>query len=170
MGKWFCLNQGVEQTDSRWYMIQDADDYAYPWKLSVQMRAVKETRTLLNLDGFTPINADQKHITPVAPDLNNVQTIVGAEIQQCASISMKNAQIKHNYTGKYDLHNGATLFNRALHEVGFRFQPPHQGLRIALSEDSDYNLRATIQFHRTSWVPLPCYSYRLGTGHSQEHM
>ena len=170
MGKWFCLNRGVEASDSRWFMVQDADDYAYPWKLEAQMKSVKETNTLLNLAGYTPVKADQDHLVANYPDMNNIKVVLGQEIMNCASISMTNPSINHNFTGNYDLHNGASLFNRAFHEVGFRFNPPHQGLRIVLSEDSDYNLRATLQFQRTSWTPLPCYSYRLGTGHMQEHL
>jgi hypothetical protein len=168
-GKWFCLNKGVEAADSRWYMIQDADDFAYPWKLNVQMKSVKETNTLLNLAGYTAIQADQQHLTPNHPDMNNTKVILGQEIMNCATTSMTHTAINHNYTGSYDLHNGASLFNRAFHEVGFRFNPPHMGLRIILSEDSDYNLRSTLQFGKTSWTPLSCYSYRLGTGHQMEH-
>lgn len=169
-GKWFCLNRGVEASDSRWFMIQDADDYAYPWKLSAQMRSVKETNTLLNLAGYRAIQSDQDHVIPSAPDMNNIKVVIGQEIQSLASLSMSNPAINHNHTGHYDLHNGATLFNRAFHEVGFRFNPPHMGLRIILSEDSDYNLRSTLQFSRTSWTPMPCYSYRLGTGHMKEDL
>jgi len=167
-GKWHCLNRGVEASNSRWFMVQDADDYAFPWKLAVQMRAVQETNTLLNLAGYVSVQADQEHLVLNYPNLHNVKTVIGPEIRNCAAVSINNPAINHNYTAKYQLHNGASLFSRTFHEVGFRFNPPNMGLRIILSEDSDYNLRATLQFAQTSWIPLPCYSYRLGTGHQRE--
>ena len=167
-GKWFCLNRGVEASKSRWFMIQDADDFAFPWKLDVQMRAVQRTNTLLNLAGYTTVQADHDHVISNRPNLENIPTVVGGEIMNCAAVSLANPAINHNYTSKYELHNGASLFSRAFHEVGLRFNPPHLGMRIILSEDSDYNLRATLQFAKTSWTPVPCYSYRLGTGHNRE--
>jgi len=120
------------------------------------------------LAGYVTVQAEQDHVVLHKPDLENIKTIIGGEIMNCAAASMTNQAINHNYTGKYDLHNGASLFSRAFHEVGFRFNPPHLGMRIILSEDSDYNLRSTLQFSKTSWTPAACYSYRAGTGHQKE--
>ena len=165
VGKWHCLNKAISQAEGDWIMVQDADDYAYPWKARVQLRALKQTQTLLNLAGYVPIKLNSEHTVLPTPDMNNITTIIGEEIMNCAIQSYHHPQINHNYTGKYDLHNGATMFHKSFHEIGHRFLPPHLGLRLAYSEDSDYNLRATLQFAKTSWTPMPCYSYRLGSGH-----
>ena len=165
MGKWFCLNRGIEESNSRWFMIQDADDFAFPWKAEAQFQCLKQTNTFLNLAGYVPIDKNAKHEISVRPETTSV--ITGQEIMQYASMSLTNSGINHNYTGPYDLHNGASMFSKNFHEIGFRFLPPAQGLRLARSEDSDYNLRATLQFGKTSWLTKPCYSYRLGSGHPE---
>ena len=166
-GKWFCLNKAIASTNAEWFMIQDADDFAFPWKVRVQMNALKATKTLLNLAGYVPIDAQGIHLSPPMPSLHDVVTIVGDEIMNSAVMSLQNPMINHNYTGQHEIHNGASMFHRNMHDIGFRFHPPGQGLRIARSEDSDYNLRATLLFGRTSWTPLKCYSYRLGSGHPE---
>jgi len=166
-GKWFCLNKVISSTNCEWFMIQDADDFAYPWKARVQLRALKETKTLLNLAGYDPIAGNSKHIIPPAPSFNEVTTIIGEEIMHHGVTSLQNPMINHNYTGQYELHNGATMFHRNFHDIGFRFNPPGHGLRLTCSEDSDYNLRASLIFGRTSWTPMKCYSYRLGSGHPE---
>ena len=164
-GKWSCLNKAIEMTSSRWYMIQDADDYAFPWKAESQLKCLKETNTALNLAGYVPISIEEDHSVR---DPGTIESVSRDEIFRCAHLSLKNPHVHHNYTGKYDLHNGASMFSRSFHEIGFRFQPPGMGLRITRSEDSDYNLRATLQFGRTSWLTKLCYSYRLGSGHPEE--
>ena len=165
-GKWSCLNKVINMTDSKWYMIQDADDYAFPWKAQSQLECLLETNTFLNLAGYIPIQVNDTHRVPVLESLEHFH-IKGQEIMQCASMSLTNPSINHNYTGRHNLHNGASMFSRNFHEIGFRFHPPAKGLRLARSEDSDYNLRATLQFGRTSWLTKPCYSYRLGSGHPE---
>ena len=165
-GKWSCINKAIAVTDTRWYMIQDADDYAYPWKAESQLAALLETKTMLNLAGYLPIGVSDDHAIPnISEDQYNV--IVGRELSDCAGLALRNPHVHHNYTGSYQVHNGASMFSRAFHELGFRFNPPDQGLRIARSEDSDYNLRCTLQFGKTSWLTKPCYSYRLGSGHPE---
>ncbi len=166
-GKWYCLNTAISATDSKWIMVQDADDFAFPWKAKVQLRALRETNTLLNLAGYVPIQANQAHTSIPQPDLHDVATIIGDEILQHAHLSMTHPQIHHNFTGKYDVHNGATMFHRYFHDIGVRFHPPGFGLRLTRSEDSDFNLRTTMLLGKTSWTPLPCYSYRLGSGHPE---
>ena len=166
-GKWHCLNQAIASTNAEWFMIQDADDFAFPWKARVQKEALKQTKTLLNLAGYVPIAKEEEHVQVLSPSFDNIPTIVGEEIMNSAILSLQNPMIHHNYTGQHDIHNGASMFHRSLHDIGFRFQPPGFGLRIARSEDSDYNLRATLIFGRTSWTPMPCYSYRLGSGHPE---
>ena len=166
-GKWYCLNSAIEQSDSQWIMVQDADDYAFPWKATVQLRALKETNTSLNLAGYVAVEYNQGHCTPPVPNLNELNVIIGEEIMQHNFISIKHPQIHHNSTGRYQLHNGATMFHSGFHDIGVRFHPPNLGLRVARSEDSDFNLRVTSQFHKTSWLLAPCYSYRLGSGHPE---
>tara|TARA_B100000963_G_C22421253_1_gene577741 strand:- start:80 stop:793 length:714 start_codon:yes stop_codon:yes gene_type:complete len=166
-GKWHCLNQAIGSTNAEWFMIQDADDFAFPWKARVQIESLKQTKTLLNLAGYVPISANASHIIPSVPSFNDIPTIVGEEIMHCAVTSLQNPMINHNYTGQHELHNGATMFHRSFHDIGFRFLPPGHGLRLTRSEDSDYNLRASLIFGRTSWTPIKCYSYRLGSGHPE---
>ena len=164
-GKWSCLNKVINSSNTKWYMIQDADDYAFPWKAEKQLQVLQQTKTLLNLAGYIPINVDDVHTVP--NELAPSTSVSKQEIFELANLSANNRYIHHNYTGNYDLHNGATMFSRSFHQIGFRFQPPNMGLRIARSEDSDYNLRCTLQFNKTSWLVQPCYSYRLGSGHPQ---
>ena len=166
-GKWSCLNKVIESTSTRWYMIQDADDYAFPWKATDQLRALKESNTSLNLAGYIPIQLGENHTVPILSEKSDFPIISGKLLFEHAGISLRNPNIHHNYTGQYNVHNGASMFSRSFHELGFRFQPPELGLRIARSEDSDFNLRATLQFGRTSWLNKPCYSYRLGSGHPE---
>lgn len=165
-GKWSCLNNAIGMSNSRWFMIQDADDYAFPWKAESQLSCLLETNTSLNLAGYIPINIQAEHDADFIESMKS-QSITGQLVNDCAMMSLRNSAINHNYTGQYDVHNGASMFSRSFHEIGFRFQPAGLGLRITKSEDSDYNLRATLQFGRTSWLPKVCYSYKLGSGHPE---
>tara|TARA_B100001057_G_scaffold493910_1_gene589368 strand:+ start:585 stop:1298 length:714 start_codon:yes stop_codon:yes gene_type:complete len=167
MGKWYCLNSAIAQSTSPWIMVQDADDYAFPWKASTQLRALKETNTTLNIAGYVSIEKTKSHYIPPVPNLNDLNVIIGEEIMQHTFISITHPQINHNSTGRYLLHNGATMFHSGFHDVGVRFHPPDVGLRLAKSEDSDYNIRVSSQFRQTSWLLIPCYSYRIGSGHPE---
>jgi glycosyltransferase involved in cell wall biosynthesis len=165
-GKWACLNYAMGQTDAKYFMIQDADDFAFKWKLKAQMEVIKQTNTLVNLAGYVELRSNQKLVVP-SVSLENIHTVPSELILRCANISATNSMINHNYTGDFKIHNGASLISRDLYDVGFRFNPPNMGLRVARSEDSDYNLRVTRQFHRVSWTTLPCYAYRLDSGHPE---
>tara|TARA_R110001592_G_scaffold246115_1_gene507756 strand:+ start:918 stop:1628 length:711 start_codon:yes stop_codon:yes gene_type:complete len=165
-GKWACLNHAMSQTDAKYFMIQDADDFAFPWKLKTQMKVIKQTNTLVNLAGYVELQLNQTVVVP-SVSIENIPIVSPEFILNCANISITNSAVNHNYTGDFKIHNGASLISRGLYDVGFRFNPPNTGLRIARSEDSDYNLRVALQFQGVSWTTLPCYSYRLGSGHPE---
>ena len=163
-GKWFCLNHAIlKRLDTKWFMVHDADDIAYPWKASLQLRETKMSGSLLNLAGYDELDG-----IPFAPDLAKVESITHPITAQAALDSIECKNTWHYNTHPFKLHNGAILFHRKIFDYGIRFNPPQQFLRVALSEDSDFNIRATLAFRKTCWTPVVCYGYRQGTSTNQE--
>ena len=149
-------------------MIHDADDIAYPWKASLQLEQCKLTNSLLNMIVYDEIK-DQKPISiPRKPDPLKIDTITGAIPIRAAIDSLDNETLRHYKTGNYRLANGPIMFHRKIFDWGVRYNPPEKFLRVALSEDSDFNIRATLAFRRTSWTLVPCYAYRKGTSTNKE--
>ena len=168
-GKWFCLNHAIlKNPETNWFMIHDADDIAYPWKASLQIGQCKLTNSLLNLIVYDEINKESPMSIPRKPDLLKIDTITGAIPIRAAIDSLENEKLRHYQTRNYRLHNGATMFHRKIFDWGVRFNPPQKFLRVALSEDSDFNIRATLAFRKTSWTLAQCYAYRVGTGTNEE--
>lgn len=168
-GKWFCLNHAIlKKPETNWFMIHDADDIAYPWKASLQIEQCKLTSSLLNLIVYDEIEGDNKISIPQKPDLLKIDTITGNVPIRSAIDSLKNDKLGHYRTRNYRLANGPVMFNRKIFDWGVRFNPPEKFLRVALSEDSDFNIRATLAFQKTSWTLAQCYAYRMATGTNKE--
>tara|TARA_R110001592_G_scaffold228937_1_gene485505 strand:- start:1458 stop:2174 length:717 start_codon:yes stop_codon:yes gene_type:complete len=168
-GKWFCLNHAIlKKPETNWFMVHDADDIAYPWKASLQIEQCKLTNSLLNLVIYDEIDGTNKISIEQKPDVLKIDTISGAVPLRAAIDSIEDEKIRHYKTCDFRLHNGAILFHRKIFDWGVRFNPPEKFLRVALSEDSDFNIRATLAFQKTSWTLAQCYGYRIGTGTNTE--
>jgi hypothetical protein len=81
---------------------------------------------------------------------------------------MNHPGINHFYTGEIETAGVSALFYRSIWKLGLRFNPPGQGLRVLLSEDSDFNFRMAVTYQKTSIVNEKLYCYRRNTSTNKE--
>jgi hypothetical protein len=76
--------------------------------------------------------------------------------------------INHYFTADFETAGTSAMFLKALWTLGLRFNPPGVGLRVANSEDSDFNVRATMILKNTTVLAEKLYLYRRFTGTNNE--
>lgn len=168
-GKWFCLNKAISESKGMIVTCQDADDLALPDRIKRQFDAMSATNSIHNLCGFYHCYTDEDIASHkgerVEGDLKGLESEVVAQMVEQGFLTQG---INHYFTADFETAGTSAMFIKALWNVGFRFQPPGQGLRIALSEDSDFNTRVTLALRNTTILAEKLYLYRRGTGTNRE--
>ena len=80
----------------------------------------------------------------------------------------KTPGINHYFTGNFETAGVSSMFHKTVWEMGLRFNPPKSGLRILMSEDSDFNCRTTLLLRSTSILLETPYLYRRNTSTNKE--
>ena len=171
-GKWWCLNKAIETSHAPLISAHDADDVSLPARIYRQYRVLKQTSTAHNLCGFYHCwNEDdvQKYITnDKLRDHGQMKLCKPDQVYEMASGGYAQDGINHYFTGDFETAGVSALFYKNCWDVGIRFNPPGMGLRILNSEDSDFNLRLTLQSGRTSILMEQQYCYRRNTSTNNE--
>jgi glycosyltransferase involved in cell wall biosynthesis len=171
-GKWWCLNKAIETTDAIFCTSHDADDVSLKNRIEAQYNTLDRTGTYHNLCGFYHCwNEDHvnkyKDLTintsPEEMDIINKDKVIPLVVQ-----GMNHPGINHFYTGEIETAGVSALFYRSIWKLGLRFNPPGQGLRVLLSEDSDFNFRMAVTYQKTSIVNEKLYCYRRNTSTNKE--
>lgn len=168
-GKWFALNLAIEKSSGLIITCQDADDLALPERIERQFGALRATESVHNLCGFYHCHSEAdvlenkgKHVTG---ELKGIEADVVSQMVEYGFIT---PGINHYFTAEFETAGTSAMFLKALWTAGFRFNPPGMGLRIAASEDSDFNTRITLALRNTSILAEQLYLYRRGTGTNNE--
>ncbi len=177
-GKWFCLNKAFETSDAQVCTSNDADDMSLKQRLEIQLNAMIHSKTIHNLcthlDFF-----DNKELTNYYEnthlDAEKIEIVDPATVSKLVlqGYHMKykmGYNINHYFCGKYKTTGASAMFDKEIWLQGIKFNPPGCGLRVLLSEDSDFNFRCTALLGKTSVVNLPLYLYRRNTSTNQETM
>jgi glycosyltransferase involved in cell wall biosynthesis len=168
-GKWFCLNKAIESCEGLIVTCQDADDVALPQRIERQFMAMQLTESVHNLCGFfhcrSEAEVEEKKKIMLDTELAGIQpdTVV-----QMVEYGFQTPGINHYFTAEFETAGTSAMFLKAIWNVGFRFNPPGVGLRIANSEDSDFNTRVTLGLRNTSVLAEQLYCYRRWTGTNNE--
>jgi hypothetical protein len=90
------------------------------------------------------------------------------DIAKLVMLGYHSPRINHYYTGDFETAGVSAFFYKAIWDMGIRFNPPDQGLRTLLSEDSDFNFRVTSILRKTSVLAETPYCYRRNTSTNKE--
>jgi glycosyltransferase involved in cell wall biosynthesis len=169
LGKWNALNIAFGTTDATLCTSHDADDVSLPWRISSQVEAITKTNTLHNLCGFLSCWSDDdmsKNLGLKRPDQLKIAT--GEDVANAVIYGFKTPGINHYFTGNFETAGVSAMFHKLIWDMGLRFNPPKSGLRVLLSEDSDFNCRATLLLRSTSVLLETPYLYRRNTSTNKE--
>jgi glycosyltransferase involved in cell wall biosynthesis len=169
MGKWHCLNTAIEQSHGLIITCQDADDLALPDRIERQFRTLQLTESVHNLCGFYHCYSEED-IQKYKGERHQGQLngLPAEDVSKMVEYGFITPGINHYFTANFETAGTSAMFLKALWNVGFRFNPPGVGLRIANSEDSDFNVRVTLALRNTTVLAEPLYLYRRGTSTNNE--
>lgn len=164
-GKWHCLNTAFSTTDAEICTSHDADDVSLPWRISLQLEALKKSKTAHNLCGFHHCwNEEQvRNSCLLSQRPENFSIASPEQVFQSVLFGYRTKGINHYFTGEFETAGVSSFFMKSIWDIGFRFNPPKQGLRILHSEDSDFNCRVTLALKNTSLLLEKPYLYRRNT-------
>jgi glycosyltransferase involved in cell wall biosynthesis len=170
-GKWNALNLAISECKGLIVTCQDADDISLPDRIKRQFDTMSATGSVHNLCGFhhcfTAEHVAEHRDERVEGDLKGLDSDTVAKMVE---YGFTTEGINHYFTAEFETAGTSAMFIKALWNVGFRFNPPNMGLRVALSEDSDFNVRVTLALRNTTVLAEKLYLYRRGTGTNQEQM
>ncbi len=171
-GKWHALNTAFSTTNADLCTSHDADDVSLPWRISSQVGALAQTKTLHNLCGFISCwsseDLNKLKISSVAP--NEMKVIAGEDVTKLVMQGFDTPGINHYFTGGFETAGVSSLFYKRIWNLGFRFLPPGKNLRVLVSEDSDFNFRVTSSLRSTSLLLEKPYLYRRNTSTNKEEI
>jgi len=174
-GKWFGLNTAIETSDAVICTSHDADDISLRLRIERQLQAISLTETYHNLCGFFHCWNEEDVKNNIKKYNNkdygsNVECIKKEDVFNMVMNGYAHPSINHYYTGNFETAGVSSMFYKQLWLFGLRFNPPSMGLRTILSEDSDFNFRATCMFNSTSILSEKHYLYRRNTSTNKELM
>lgn len=174
-GKWFGLNTAIETSDAVICTSHDADDISLRLRIERQLQTISLSETYHNLCGFYHCfnEEDVKNNETEYNNLNHENSINCIKKEDVFNMVMNgysHPAINHYYTGNFETAGVSSMFYKQLWDFGLRFNPPGLGLRTILSEDSDFNFRATCMFNSTSILAEKHYLYRRNTSTNKELM
>lgn len=167
-GKWNALNSAIGQRCTGTLITaQDADDLALPQRLERQLACLRDTNAFHVLCGFhhcfTQADIERARKTIFTEPVSENQILKPDKVVPLVYQGFKHPQIKQFWTGDFECHGATALFYKQLWDHGMRFNPPHKGLRITWSEDSDFNIRTCLLFQKTAVLLEKLYCYRRNT-------
>ena len=170
VGKWFALNKAIETTSAQICTSHDADDISLPERIGMQLRCMAFNKSVHNLCGFHHCyeEDDVKRLLKEEHKFTNPKQIPHAGVAKFVLSGANAPNINHYFTGNFETAGVSAMFLKNLWSIGLRFNPPNSGLRTLLSEDSDFNFRATMMFAKTSVLAEKLYLYRRFTSTNQE--
>lgn len=170
-GKWNALNAAFSTTDAHVCTSHDADDVSLPWRIQTQLSVMLETKTIHNLCGFVSCWSEsdleaQRQKLESAPE--SCKMTSGDSIPNLVLAGFNTPGINHFYTGDFETAGVSAMFHKRAWDLGFRFLPANQNLRVLMSEDSDFNFRITTSLRSTSILLETPYLYRRNTSTNKE--
>ena len=172
-GKWHGLNEAIKTTDADICTSHDADDISLKDRIEMQYNTLAHTNTVHNLCGFHHCwnEEDVQKYKDTAFDRKTDITVIAPEsVVELVKLGASHPKINHYYTGEFETAGVTSMFLKPFWDLGIRFNPPENGLRTLLSEDSDFNFRMTTLFQRTSITAEKLYLYRRNTSTNTEEM
>ena len=173
-GKWYALNHAIEKTDCTFVTTLDADDVCLPERIDRQVMVFKSMPgTMHVLTGFYHCWSQEDIDKYLSKKINKdpaLQVIAPPEVRAHVFEGYKTPGINHYYTGPYETAGASAMFVRDVWAVGVRFNPPGTKTRVLMSEDSDFNFRATALLGRTVILNEKLYCYRRNTSTNKEEM
>jgi len=169
-GKWNALNRAIATTDAVYCTSHDADDVSLRQRLELQAITLQKTNTIHNLCGFEHCWSEDdvnKHLYNQF-DISSFPCIDADNCSQLVTSGFSTPGINHYYTGNFETAGVSALFLKQIWDIGVRFNPPGKGLRVLISEDSDFNFRVTTLVGRTSICAEKPYLYRRHTSTNTE--
>lgn len=169
-GKWHALNQAISQTECELITTLDADDICLPERISRQVGVFQAVPgTLHVLTSFWHCWSEAELYEKSLERVGGPLRIVGHEDTRNLVLIGKNSPgVNHYFTGEIETAGASAMFHRAVWDLGIRFNPPRSGLRVLLSEDSDFNFRVTALLGRTAILDEKLYCYRRNTSTNEE--
>ena len=170
-GKWFGLNKAIQTTEALICTSHDADDISLENRIERQVTVLSLTNTYHNLCGFHHCFSEddvKKYNKKQANISSQIDCISKEDVYNFVMNGFTHPDINHYYTGNFETAGTTAMFYKQLWDFGLRFNPPSLGLRTILSEDSDFNFRATCMFNSTSVLAEKLYLYRRNTSTNRE--
>lgn len=174
-GKWYGLNKAIETSEAAICTSHDADDISLRLRIERQLQSIILTETYHNLCGFYHC-FNEEDVKNNLDDYNskeldkNISCLKKEDVFNLVMNGYSHPAINHYYTGNFETAGVSSMFYKQLWDFGLRFNPPGIGLRTLLSEDSDFNFRATCMFNSTSVLAEKHYLYRRNTSTNKELM
>jgi glycosyltransferase involved in cell wall biosynthesis len=170
-GKWNALNTAFSSTTADVCTSHDADDVSLPWRIEAQLKTMLETKTVHNLCGFISCWSEEEINEKFNENYNSptdYRVLTGEALTNTVIYGFDTPGINHYFTGKFETAGVSALFLQRIWDLGIRFNPPNLGLRVLLSEDSDFNFRLTTSLRSTSILAEVPYLYRRNTSTNKE--
>ena len=170
-GKWHALNEAIRTSEADICTSHDADDVSLMDRIEIQFKSMIHSNSIHNLCGFYHC-WDENDVIKWKDNRYNPEEHI--KIFDCNTVGnlvmtgFKHPSINHYFTGDFETAGVSGMFYKEIWDRGIRFNPPDLGLRVLLSEDSDFNFRITQAFNKTSVTALPLYCYRRNTSTNQE--
>lgn len=171
-GKWHVMNEACRTTNCDLITTLDADDVCPPDRIERQVQVFHAIpNTLHVLTGFWHCWSNDE----LEENVKNLQSgplkIVPAEdVRNMVMAGKFTPGINHYFTGNIETAGASAMFRKAVWDLGIRFNPPRLGLRVLLSEDSDFNFRVTALLGQTVILNEKLYCYRRNTSTNEEAM
>ncbi len=168
-GKWHALNEAIRTTDSLICTSHDADDVSLQDRIALQFAVLNHTKTYHNLCGFYHCwNEEDVSSRKNMKHSGQCSILEPAVVSELVNTGFSNPRINHYFTGEFETAGVSSMFYKTFWDRGMRFHPPGKGIRVLLSEDSDFNFRMTQAHNKTSIVAEKLYLYRRNTSTNQE--
>ena len=170
IGKWNALNTAISSTNAHVITSHDADDISLEWRIEAQLNTLMETKTVHNLCGFISCWNDEEIKKSIENQKRPEKYLItaGDEVTKAVIQGFDTPGINHYFTGNFETAGVSAMFFKRIWNLGFRFLPPKQNLRVLLSEDSDFNFRVTSGLRSTSILMEKPYLYRRNTSTNKE--
>lgn len=168
-GKWNALNLAISAASGTIVTCQDADDLALPDRIMRQYQTMVSTNCVHTLCGFHHCHS-QEDVEKFRNERHegDLHGVDADTVSKLVEYGFNTDGINHYFTAEVETAGTSAMFLKALWDVGLRFNPPKLGLRIAMSEDSDFNVRVTLALRNTTVLAEPLYLYRRGTSTNNE--
>ena len=171
-GKWHALNEAIRLTDCDFITTLDADDMCQANRIERQLIALQNVPNALHvMTLFWPCWSEKDLVEKSNETIEGPMEVVAADEVRKRVLFGKNIPgINHFFTGDIETHGASSLFHRSVWDAGLRFNPPQKGLRVLMSEDSDFNFRMAALLGRTIILNEKLYCYSKNTGNYVEEL